>query len=87
MAYADQYSDRNFLLTPISEDFSFGGPDGLYNVPGDVSAFIRDHFDIVRTNYVFRINDDATPTPEPTTVLLLGTGLVGIATKVCRRRK
>jgi hypothetical protein len=50
---------------------------GYYAVPGD---------NVLTNSVPFTVNV-AAPTPEPTTMLLLGTGLLGIAAKFKRRRK
>lgn len=39
------------------------------------------------TDLSFRLTDDANPIPEPTTMLLLGTGIVGVAGAARRKKK
>jgi hypothetical protein len=49
----------------------FGRTDGLYSTAG--------------VNYVFEAPDPPSPTPEPATLLLMGTGLAAIVAKARRR--
>jgi len=67
----------------VAQDFSVG-TDGLYADTGDISAYVQDWAAGSQyVNYAWRL--DSSETPEPGSLLLLGTGMVGLA-GVLRKR-
>jgi len=69
--------------TVVAQDFSVGA-NGLYANSGDTSAYVHDWaIGSQYVNYAWRL--DSSETPEPGSLLLLGTGMVGLA-GVLRKR-
>jgi PEP-CTERM motif len=68
----------------FADDF-FVGTEGttVYDQQGVMSAYVDDHDDTA-INYVFRV-DSVAATPEPGTLALLSTGLLGVAATLRRR--
>ena len=65
--------------------------DGLYAIPSGFgnaySAYVSDH-SVHLENYAFLIiNDDVAPVPEPSTIILLGSGLLGLGLYGRKRNK
>jgi hypothetical protein len=75
-----------FVRTPIT--FTTGGSTiegSLFIATFNLTPFFPSHN--IGGNVVFTNASPPHPTPEPATLLLLGTGLAGVATKVYRRRR
>lgn len=69
------------LISATNQRFDING-QGTANVVFEVSR--ENAWRLSTLTYTF---NQPTPTPEPTTLLLLGTGIAGVAAKVYRRRK
>ena len=73
----------NFFIFSITGGTGlFNGATGTLSGPGTLTILPTGF-----TNNTLNINGTITTVPEPTTMLLLGTGLAGVATKVRKRRK
>ena len=72
----------NFFIFSITGGTGlFAGATGTLSGPGTLT-FIPGGFNLTNT-----FSGTITTVPEPTTLLLLGTGLAGVATKMRKRRK
>lgn len=70
-----------FIFSIMGGTGLFAGATGTLSGPGTLT-FITGGFNLTNT-----FSGTVTTVPEPTTLLLLGTGLAGVATKVRKRRK
>ena len=75
--YANYYIDNNIVFTEVTRDEQYHTTGGMYNVGiafGTTATVISG-----TANYEFVSLEGTAPIPEPATMLLLGSGLIGLA--------
>jgi hypothetical protein len=71
-----------------SESAHSSGSNNLYDEAGDFSAYVADNATgPTFTNFAFRLTESPAAVPEPATMTLLGTGILGMVYRKRRRSK